>query len=126
MNLYIDIQSVPAEHQRYDTAGDWYYEQSDPNHLSIVTTQHPDWRFSFLVALHELVEAALCKQAGITQAMVDEFDMTHEYLDDPGMSLDAPYHKQHLAAATVEYNIARELGVDVTKYNKWCFEGSSK
>ena len=55
-----------------------------------------DWRHSALIAVHELVEALLCKAHGVTTEAVDTWDMGpgHE-LDEPGDDPRAPYHREH-------------------------------
>lgn len=116
----ICIEAIPASDQRYDTAGDWYYD--DYETLLIKVNQAPDWRYEFLVALHELVEVKLCEHAGVTQEMVDEFDLKYKG-DDPGADPKAPYHTQHQHATVVEEYVARALGVDWKTYDDWCING---
>ena len=71
---------------------------------------------NYLVAIHELVEAFLCKQNFITPKMVDDFDLAHPELDDPGGDTRAPYHIQHLYATSVEVILAHQVGIDWDKY----------
>jgi hypothetical protein len=75
-----------------------------------------------LVVVHELVEAVLCKEAGVSQREVDEFDMSFERhrkpgdLSEPGDDPKAPY--QHQAASWFEKALAEKLGVDWAAYSR--------
>lgn len=96
----IRIDFIPNSQQRYETAGDWYYE-GDTLILKVSKTEDPlDQQ---LIALHELVEALLCNHAGITQEVVDKFDMgPGKDLEQPGDDPSAPYYEQHKVATNVE------------------------
>lgn len=97
---HVTIRIVNAEDQRYPTAGDWYFHSS---HLIIVVTDTGSWKSNMLVALHELVEVLLCLSNGITQKMVDEFDMgPGKDSADPGDLIEAPYRDQHCFAMAAE------------------------
>ena len=68
-----------------------------------------------LIALHEFVEVTLCEHRGITEEAITAFDCAHlddddPYVDDPGPSPAAPYHKEHVFAETIERLMALELG----------------
>ena len=109
--MRIVIEDIPHKDQRYDTLGDWY---TGPNGLEIRVSRElgsPDARF--LVALHELVEAYLCGKAGVTDEMVDRWDMTHVGSDDmePGDLPGCPYGRQHRFAMLIEHLVAHELGL---------------
>ena len=41
-------------------------------------TRMSDRHYEFLLALHELVEAMLCAETGVSQAAVDAFDKAYE------------------------------------------------
>ncbi len=83
-----------------------------------------DWRYEMLIAVHELIEVALCKKDGISDVMVDQFDMDFEKnrapgdQSEPGDDPRAPYRKQHFVATTIERQLAVELGVDWDEYGK--------
>ena len=81
MNLHID--TIEHRHQRYDTCGDWQFNKvdCDPHaheHLEIRVSRLGDERFEALVALHEMVEALLCREHGVDEAAVTAFDMQFE------------------------------------------------
>jgi len=106
---------------RYDTAGDW---EAFVGCLRVLVSRVGDVKMEFILAVHELVEAFICNQQGISQANVDAWDMFYESQrkpgddSEPGEHKRCPYRKAHLAALRVEMALAVELGVDWTKYEK--------
>lgn len=90
-HMKILIETIPHSEQRYPTVGDWQWTQVKvlgrsgfPADDKLVPTLHikvsemSDWRHEALVAIHEAVEALLCKYAGITEQEVDDFDKVFE------------------------------------------------
>ena len=127
MNLSASISIVSKELMRYDTAGDWIVElmQYDaagdlivPNEkIAITVARQKDRRYEMLIAVHELVEAILCRERGITADMVDEWDIIlHPEAQDPGALPGCPYAKEHSAAECIERMLAHELGVEWNTY----------
>jgi hypothetical protein len=118
--MKIVIESIPHDKQRYPTCGDWFYDADGT--LQIKVSDLSDWRMSAAVAVHETVEALICKQDGVTQEAVDVFDKDFEEnresgnLDEPGDSTKAPYYKQHGIASGIERIFATELGLDWNTY----------
>lgn len=111
----IRIRFIPQSEQRYDTCGDWLYENDT---LHILVSKMPDERHQQLVAVHELAECLACNVCGITQEQVDAFDMgPGADLDEPGMSPDAPYRAQHMTATKIERCLADAMNVDWLEYN---------
>ncbi len=114
------IRTIAHKDQRYDTVGDWQdtFDIGPPRRAQLVITvsRLPDWRYEFLIALHELIEAALCGHRGITAAQVDEFDMSYAGDGEPGADPRAPYHVEHEFAWKVEQEVAAQLGVDMEAY----------
>ena len=120
--MNINIRIIPHAEQRYDTCGDWWL--SEAGDLEIRVSAMGDWRHEALVAHHELTEALLCKERGITTEQVDVFDREHvESWDrrkpfvEPGDHPEAPYHKEHFFATSVERLLCAELGVDWFDYD---------
>jgi hypothetical protein len=115
----ISIRAIPHSQQRYETVGDWRFETTiqDGEHLIIHVSKMSDWRYEFLVVVHELIEVFLCRHEGITQKQVDKFDMTYEKkraegdTSEPGDAKHAPYKSQHCIATGVERILAAVLGV---------------
>lgn len=120
--MNIDIKTIAHKRQRYNTCGDWWWED---NTLVIRVSCLGDWRYELLVGFHELIECAICKFRGITQAEVDSFDFKfesdrkkgkHKKDAEPGDHPDAPYRIPHFFATTLERMLALMLGVDWEKY----------
>jgi len=117
--MKIIIETKPLETMRYDTWGDWYYDDVGNLHIDVANNigQLPTENHQLLVALHEFVEVWLCKEDGVTQEQVDEFDMeTYPTLllpDDlePGDHELAPYRSQHRKAAIIEHLMANFLNM---------------
>lgn len=160
--MKVHISTIPHTAQRYPTAGDWGIDYihscngcatrlvsktreeevcpkcSQPmdyeERIWINVSQMEDWRMPMLVAVHELVEVLMCKQAGITADLVDDFDMAFESeramrlekatpeqkllidMEEPGDHKDAPYVRQHGFASGVERILAAEMGVNWEQY----------
>lgn len=109
------IVTIPHTKQRYDTVGDWITGADEDLHIRV--SYLGDWKMELCVAIHEQVEAALCRINGISQQQVDNFDYSSQ-ADEPGASPDAPYHHEHLIAEDIEKKVAAVLGVDWEQYCK--------
>ena len=119
------ITVIPHAQQRYPTVGDWWADRS--NHWHIRVSAMGDWRYEFLVALHEQVEMALCVARGIQEEAVTEFDQTFEAqrrialdpeaMGEPGDAPGAPYRREHRFAENIERLVAAELGVEWQAYD---------
>jgi hypothetical protein len=112
MNIF--IKKIPHSLQRYPTVGDWYW---DDGALFITVSQMDNWKYEFLVTLHELAEVHLCIHSGIEQSVVDAFDIKFEKkrkkgnTDEPGDDPKCPYRTEHLIATGIEKVAAAFLGV---------------
>lgn len=121
--MKITIQTIPHSEQRYPTVGDWIWN-ADQTELMIKVSELSDWRHVALVAVHELVEVILCKDAGITQEQVDRFDIDFESKreegnnDEPGDDPKAPYQREHGFATAVERMMAAEMLVNWKEYEE--------
>lgn len=113
MNIF--IKTIEHKSQRYKTCGDWKIDKDGA--ILIFVSKMNDWRYEFLVAVHEFCEVFLCRHDGISQKRVDNFDINFERLrkmgneDEPGDDRRAPYAKQHCIATGVERILAACLGV---------------
>jgi hypothetical protein len=121
----IIIKTIPDSHQRYNTVGD-YYTDEDGNRIFAVSDMN-NWKYEFLVAVHELIEAALCQDRGITDDAIDAFDLAFEEkrlldpnIGEPGDREEAPYYKEHQFATKIEKMLAEELGVSWDTYTEIC------
>lgn len=128
--MNIVIKSIPHSEQRYETCGD-YWEDPDGT-IQFRVDKMKDWRYEWLVIIHELIEKALCKQAGIKDTDIDAFDKNYEANrtngddSEPGDAPDAPYRKQHLFATGVEKCLAAELDVDWATYDAVVMAGGDE
>lgn len=119
--LPILIETIAHQDQRYATVGDY---QIVDRRLVVKVSAMPDPRYSFLVALHELVEATLVRQRGISLDAIDQFDIAYEKArkdgddSEPGDDPKAPYHREHVFATKIEKLMAKELDVDWKAYDK--------
>jgi hypothetical protein len=125
--MKILIETIPHSEQRYPTVGDWFWKSSrtkdfddkgkgpdwhEKDTLVIRVSAMSDWRYEVLVGLHEAIEALLCKHAGVSEAIVDAFDLNFKGEGEPGDDIGAPYHRQHEMATYVEQFLASGLDVD--------------
>ena len=108
-NVRVDF--IPQGEQRYDTVGDY------TGHAFRIS-QLPKTNYSWAIMLHELVEKRLCHQAGITDEMIDAWDLAHPELDDPGLHPDCPYHTQHMKADSIERMFIILAGEDWIAYEE--------
>ena len=111
-----EIIEVPHVEQRYDTIGDWRWRADSI--LQVKVSQTGNEKYNFLIALHEYIEANLCRFQNVSEESVDAFDMNYkgQYPNEPGNDPKAPYHKQHMKATMVEFQVASFLGLDWREY----------
>lgn len=105
--------AMRAPYDQQDTAGDWFTESDGTLVIRATGTDlaDPD---TFLLALHELVEAYLCRHRGIDQALVDDFDARMSRHSAPGELGDhpgSPYRAEHRQAMLIEHLMANFLGI---------------
>ena len=116
------IITIPHRWRQYDTVGNWAFTPSGL--LLVFISDVGDTDSEFLVALHEMVEAYLCKKRGISEEAVTAFDMAYEATrpegDDtePGDDPSAPYHTEHKMATDLEMYAAAILGVPWEKHEE--------
>lgn len=113
MNAQIVV--IPHKAQRYDTVGDWTF--TPDAELVVNVSAMPDWRYEFLVGIHELIEAALCRHRGISEESVTVFDEKYNGSGEPGDHPDAPYRREHFFATSIERFLAVELDVYWDEYD---------
>lgn len=120
--MNINIKTIPHNEQRYETVGDWWFDENGDLQIRVSDVGNP--KYEFLVAYHELAEVMLCKDRGITTEEVDTFDKNFEANrpegneDEPGDDPNAPYRKEHFFATSLERLVAAELNVDWNKYDE--------
>jgi len=114
--IHITIETIPHHEQRYDTVGDWTHDAL--GNLTIRISDLDNWRYEVLAAIHELVESTLCSHAGITQKVVDLFDLNYKGDSEPGDDPRAPYSGPHCLAMGVERVVAAVMGISWSKYEE--------
>ena len=112
--MKITIETIPHSEQRYPTCGDWIWSGDD---LTVYVSEIGNWSYEAVVGIHEVVEAVLCRAAGVPGAAVDAFDMAYTGDGEPGDNPEAPYHEQHCIALEVEQILIQALGVPWAEYD---------
>ena len=123
--MNISIKVIPHSEQRYETCGDWWF--SENGDLEIRVSEMGDWRYSALVAFHELAEVLISKHRGIKTEDVDAFDVKfeeerkaglHAKEDEPGDDENCPIVVPHSMATALERGLSVMLDVSWDKYDK--------
>lgn len=114
------IRVIPESQMRPEVNGaDWYFDTE--GNLQVRVSPMSDWRYETLLAIHEAVEAIMCKFNGVTQKSVDEFDLeydkTHTFDLNAGDDPAAPYKLEHTFATAIERILAGVLKVDWLTYD---------
>jgi hypothetical protein len=117
MNVQINI--VPPSEMRYATVGDWQHHVKNGKQTLVITVADTgDSGSNMLVAIHELVEATLCDQNGVTEAQVDKWDKDHADADEPGEVKGAPYFAEHHIATSVEMMLAPHYDLNWAEHER--------
>lgn len=107
--MKITIQSCPQERIRSNQSGDWWAHGEHQYTIHVLDTLLPESQLA--IAIHELIEAYLCRKNGVTDGDVCAFDEhyeaerkegKHKSDEEPGDDPGAPYRKEHAAATHVE------------------------
>jgi hypothetical protein len=120
--MKIQVKTIQHKEQRYETVGDWWWDKK--NTLQIRVSEMSNPKYEQLVALHEIVEALLCDDAGVAEEDVTAFDIAFEKIRPPGDeseagdSKSAPYYHQHQVATMLEQMFAIQLNVRWSDYEK--------
>ena len=108
----IIIETKAPDAMRYNTLGDWFTNGEGDLVVQVSSLDgEPLDDDNFLIALHEFVEAKLCREAGISQETVDEFDREFTGDGEPGDARESPYRQQHRRAMLIEHLVADWLGL---------------
>jgi hypothetical protein len=111
--MKIVIETIPHSKQRYETCGDYWF---DGKVMHIRVSDTGDSRSMFAVAVHELIEYALCIHDGVREEDIAAFDMLHLESEDPGGLPEAPYHDQHTFAECLERLFVQRIGLGWAKH----------
>jgi hypothetical protein len=121
----ISVDVVPHAEQDYDTPAAW--EEVVPVEWMVEVSDLGDWRYNLLTALGQQIELALCKQAGVTSEQIQAFAVAHgkrrragdsDYQGAPGDHPDAPHKKAYRFAQQMLKQIAPELGIVWSRYQR--------
>jgi hypothetical protein len=125
MSLKINIKTIPHSHHRYKgTVGDYFADKKGIEQVRV--SKMSNWRYEYLVAIHELIEDFLCQHRGIKESDITRFDKQFEREREKGLhspeaecgdSMDAPYFIEHQFATKIEKMLAEQLGVSWEKYS---------
>lgn len=108
----VEPHEMRPPYQDAEGCGDWYFSEDGDLHIKISGFGGFDGDQAFLFALHELVEAKLCHDRGISQEEVDTFDAAFIGASEPGDAFDSPYRREHRQACLIEFLMADMLGLD--------------
>ena len=113
--MIIEAKTIPHNHQRYNTVGDWLGNKLN-RFITVSELGDPD--MELCIAIHEIVEQALCIKRGISEESVANFDLAYKGYGEPGDEINAPYHREHTYATAIEMSLAKELGIDLQEYER--------
>lgn len=118
--MNIEVKVVHPSQMRPEVDGaDWFWDKA--GNLQVRVCPMTDWRYETLLAIHETVEAIMCKENGVSQKAVDEFDrkydQTHSNDVEAGDDPSAPYVREHCFATAIERILCAELGVSWRDYD---------
>lgn len=114
--MKVIISIIPPSEHRYATSGDWLLNPDGD--LEIRVSEMGNLTYSLMVAIHELAEWIVCNHTGVTEAVVDDWDMVkHPDSDDPGDEPGCPYQPGHNCGVAVERMLCAALGIDWAVYD---------
>lgn len=116
MTLSLDVKTIPHQSQRYDTAGDWY---DDHGTFCFRISDCRNRKYEWLLAIHEIVERALCDVNGVSVKVVDAFDKSFVGNVEPGDSSKSPYRTEHCFATAVERMLCAAMDVNWQDYDNF-------
>ena len=119
MKLRIEIEVIPHESQRYDTAGDYWVDELGV--LQVRVSDMGNQYYEGMVIIHELIEELLTRFKGISEPDIMQFDIEHLDSDDPGSLEDAPYHSEHMFALEIERAMCEYMGFVWDEYDAFNF-----
>lgn len=109
--INIKIKTIPPGNLPYNRVGDWHWEGEK---LFISVNDMGDERYEWLIAIHEISEAFLCKMNGVTEESIDSFDKTVNGKWTP----NGPGYKEHLISTGIESILAGVTGIIWDKYEE--------
>lgn len=125
MKIRINIESIPQSAQRYNTIGDYWYDEAGV--LQVRVTEMQSEIYSKMVIIHELVEEAITKHRGLTEPEILAFDTYYETKrkmgmvsedSEPGFCNEAPYLREHTLATGIEMMMCALAGESWSDYEQ--------
>lgn len=122
--MEIHIKTIAHEKQRYETVGDYWYD--DEGILQVRISDMGDKFYETMVAIHEIIEEALTLRRGLTEPEIKVFDEAFEKArtlglkrddEEPGFSNDAPYLIEHTFATSVEMGMCAMAKISWNDYD---------
>lgn len=123
--MRIVIETKPFNEMRYETQGDYFYDEKGDLQIQIAESGNDD--FNFLVMMHELTEEKLTRKNGKKEEDILKFDLWVEDEVDKGnypeyaQPGDHPlciYRDEHRFSENIERILAYELGYNFEDYDK--------
>jgi len=105
--LFIEIKVIPHEQQRFNCAGDWFFNEDGT--LVVNVSSMKALIYELAVAEHEVGEAIKCLIVGITHKQVDAFEEVANQKDITDYT-GAPHLKEHLESEAIEKLIIEQHG----------------
>lgn len=100
------------QYQDADGCGDWHFGKEGDLVVRVSTSTDLADHQTFLFGLHEMIEAVLCLERGISQEAVDAFDAAFIGDGEPGDDPAAPYRREHRQACLVEFMVADMFDIE--------------
>jgi hypothetical protein len=123
--MNISIKIIPKHKHRKEVDGvDWFWDKKGNLQVRISPITQGNWRDEMLLAIHETVEALICRHLNISQKAVDTFDQAYDkaHPNDPDLDAGddplAPYNRPHCLATCVERALAYALDVQWGEYDQ--------
>lgn len=113
----INIEIIPHNKQRYNTAGDYFLDNRGIWQFRI--SEMKNIYYEMFVLIHELWEwLRVVIVKGIPEPIIAQFDKDHIEHPDPGTLKNAPYHKEHMESTSIEKFLIKKVKLNWKTYDK--------
>lgn len=118
--MNINIEVIPRDKMRPEVDGaDWWFDER--GNLQVRVCPMSSWKHETLLAIHEAVEAVMCRSNGVSQKQVDDFDAAFDRIHDTDVEAGddpaAPYAREHCFATAIERILCAEMLVSWRRYD---------
>lgn len=111
----LNLKTIPHRDQRYDVLGD-YWTEGGVIQFRVSSIGAAD--YEFLIFIEALIEKQLARRMGITEQMIEAWDLAHEDEPDAAAREDCPYRDAFLIAQGFQRAIATKLGVNWSHFEE--------